>query len=175
MLRTYATRHYKSREVFYVHFCTVPPGTSCRLRRDVFRVQGRGRVLEELLILVVEDEADVQALIDDALCEAGYQPSLVGSGEEALTLWKGGKYKFRALVVDINLKGRTDGWEVARVARETDPTFPIIYMSGAAADEWPSRGVPNSILLTKPFAPAQLVTAISNLLNAGGPPVATND
>jgi hypothetical protein len=48
-------------------------------------------------------------------------------------------------------------------------------MSGAAADEWPSRGVPNSFLLTKPFAPAQLVTAISNLLNAGGPPVATKD
>jgi len=42
-------------------------------------------------------------------------------------------------------------------------------MSGAAADQWPSRGVPNSILLEKPFAPAQLVTAISNLLNTGTP------
>jgi len=42
-------------------------------------------------------------------------------------------------------------------------------MSGAAADKWPSRGVPNSILLEKPFAPAQLVTAISNLLNTGTP------
>jgi hypothetical protein len=38
-------------------------------------------------------------------------------------------------------------------------------MTGAAADKWPSRGVPNSILLEKPFAPAQLVTAISTLLN----------
>jgi hypothetical protein len=42
-------------------------------------------------------------------------------------------------------------------------------MSGAAADQWPSRGVPNSILLEKPFAPAQLVTAVSNLLNTGTP------
>jgi hypothetical protein len=42
-------------------------------------------------------------------------------------------------------------------------------MSGAAADQWPSRGVPNSILLEKPFAPAQLVTAVSNLLDAGTP------
>jgi hypothetical protein len=45
--------------------------------------------------------------------------------------------------------------------------FPVVYMTGAAADEWAIQGVPNSILLAKPFAPAQLVTAISNLLNAG--------
>ena len=42
-------------------------------------------------------------------------------------------------------------------------------MTGAAADEWASEGVPNSILLNKPFAPAQLVTAVSQLLNAGSP------
>jgi hypothetical protein len=40
-------------------------------------------------------------------------------------------------------------------------------MTGLATDEWSSRGVPNSILLQKPFAPAQLVTAVSQLLNAG--------
>ena len=72
-------------------------------------------------------------------------------------------------MTDINLLGRLDGWEVAKRAREIDPTFPIIYMTGAAADQWASRGVPNSILLTKPFAPAQLVTAVSNLLNDSSP------
>jgi hypothetical protein len=30
--------------------------------------------------------------------------------------------------------------------------------------------VPNSILLTKPFAPAQIVTAVAQLLNTGTPP-----
>ena len=55
------------------------------------------------------------------------------------------------------------------MAREIDPAFPIVYMTGAAADDWPSKGVPNSILLNKPFAPAQLVTAVSQLLNAGTP------
>jgi hypothetical protein len=30
--------------------------------------------------------------------------------------------------------------------------------------EWPSRGVPNSIVLQKPFALPQLVTAVSRLL-----------
>jgi CheY-like chemotaxis protein len=56
--------------------------------------------------------------------------------------------------------------------READPTFPVIYMTGAAADQWASQGVPGSILLEKPFAPAQLITAISQLLNVGSPPAA---
>jgi hypothetical protein len=42
-------------------------------------------------------------------------------------------------------------------------------MSGQSADAWTVKGVPNSIMLAKPFAPAQLVTAISNLLNGGTP------
>ena len=80
---------------------------------------------------------------------------------------KGGKTKYRALVADINILGRIDGWEVAKQAREIDPAFSVIYMTGAGADQWASHGVPISILMTKPFAPAQLVTAISNLLNTG--------
>jgi DNA-binding response OmpR family regulator len=55
--------------------------------------------------------------------------------------------------------------------RETSPAFPIIYMTGAAADQWASHGVPNSVLLNKPFAPAQLLTAISQLLNASSPQI----
>jgi hypothetical protein len=43
---------------------------------------------------------------------------------------------------------------------------PVVYMTGASADQWTSQGVPNSILLQKPFAPAQLMTAVSQLLNA---------
>ena len=75
-----------------------------------------------------------------------------------------------ALVTDINLgSGKLDGWNVARCAREIDPDFPVVYMTGDSADEWASKGVPNSILITKPFAPAQLVTAISQLLNSGTP------
>jgi CheY-like chemotaxis protein len=43
-------------------------------------------------------------------------------------------------VTDINLKGRMDGWEVARQAREIDPQFPVVYMSGASANDWPAKG-----------------------------------
>lgn len=71
-----------------------------------------------------------------------------------MTLLKGKVANYRALVTDINLKGMMNGWEVAKAAREIDPAFPIVYMTGAAAGDWASRGVPNSILLEKPFAPA---------------------
>jgi CheY-like chemotaxis protein len=88
---------------------------------------------------------------------------------QLVTLLKGGSTKYRALVTDINLRGSMGGWEVARFAREIDPNFPVVYMTGASADEYGSHGVPNSILLTKPFAPAQLVTAVSQLLHTGTP------
>jgi CheY-like chemotaxis protein len=120
-----------------------------------------------LVILVVEDDAPIQTIVEDALTDGGFEPAVAASGEEAVTLLKGNKDKYRALVTDIQLRGVMDGWEVARKAREIEPEFPIVYMTGGNADEWPSQGVPNSILLTKPFAPAQLMTAVSQLLNTG--------
>ena len=126
--------------------------------------------MEELIVvLVIEDDQPIQSLVEDALTEAGFDPAIAPSGEEAVTLLKGNKGKYRVLVTDINLRGRIDGREVAKQAREIDPAFPVIYMTGASAGEYASRGVPNSILLTKPFAPAQLVTAVSQLLNTGTP------
>jgi hypothetical protein len=50
-----------------------------------------------------------------------------------------------------------------------EPEFPIVYMSAAAAADWTSKGVPTSIMLAKPLAPAQLLTAVSNLLTVGTP------
>ena len=120
-----------------------------------------------VVILVVEDDHLIQGVIEEALTDGGFEPAIAASGEEAVTLLNGGNTKYRALVTDINLIGKMDGWAVAKRAREIDAAFPIIYMTGASADQWASNGVPNSILLTKPFAPAQLVTAISNPLNAG--------
>jgi DNA-binding response OmpR family regulator len=123
-----------------------------------------------ITILVVEDDQPVQATVEDALSDGGFESSLTASGEEAIGLLQGGRSQFRAVVTDINLLGKIDGWEVARTAREIDPTMPVIYMTGSHAEDWASKGVPNSIMLAKPFAPAQLVTAISNLLNTGTPP-----
>ena len=73
----------------------------------------------------------------------------------------------RALITDINLgRDKITGWEVAKHAREKEANLPIVYMTGHSADEWTAKGVPNSVLITKPFAPAQILTAVSHLLNA---------
>jgi DNA-binding response OmpR family regulator len=120
-------------------------------------------------ILVIEDDKSIQGIIEDALTDGGFEPAIAASGEEAVTLLKSGVTKYRAVVTDVQLRGAMDGWEVAQRAREIDSEFPVVYMSGASAADWPSRGVPNSSRLAKPFAPAQLVTAVAQLLNAGTP------
>jgi CheY-like chemotaxis protein len=58
-----------------------------------------------------------------------------------------------------------DGWEVARRVREKEPFLPVVYVTGSSAEEWASNGVPESVLVPKPFAPAQLIATLSTLLN----------
>src|ERR1700712_4798336 len=125
--------------------------------------------LEELpVILVVEDDPPIQMIVEDALVDGGFEPAISPSGEAAVTLLTGHKGKYHALVTDIALLGRFDGWEVAKRAREIDPAFPILYITAAHADRWPSQGVPNSVLLPKPFVPAQLVAAVDRMLHFDG-------
>jgi len=118
------------------------------------------------VILVIEDEYSLQGIVEEALIDGGFETDILSSGEEALTLFKGRLKNYKALVTDVNLKGRMSGWDVARQIREIAPNCPVVYMTGANADEWASQGVPDSILLQKPFAPAQIVTAVSQLLNS---------
>ncbi len=103
--------------------------------------------MEELpVILVIEDDEGVQGIVEDALSGGGFETAIAASGEEAVTLLKGRLINYRALVTDIGLPGKIDGWEVAEQARQIDPKFPIVYMSGAHAEDWASKGVPNSIM-----------------------------
>jgi len=113
-------------------------------------------------VIVVEDDQQIQSLVVEALTDGGFELAIASSGEEALTLLSERKSKYRILVIDIKLgKDRISGWDVARRARAINP--------GASAEEWAVQGVFNSILLTKPFAPAQLVTAVSQLIARGLP------
>jgi DNA-binding response OmpR family regulator len=125
-------------------------------------------VAEALVVLVVEDEQSLQSILEEALSDGGFQSEIASSGEEALTLLSGRKGAYRLLVVDIRFgKDRIKGWDVARRARASAPELPVIYITGANADEWAIQGVPNSVLLTKPFAPAQLIAGVAQLLNTG--------
>lgn len=124
---------------------------------------------QSLLIFVVEDDPFIHDLVQGALEDGGFQVTAAFSGEEALALLETENLPIRALITDVNLSpdGLT-GWDVAKRARELNPEMPIVYMTGAAGHEWTANGVPNSILLAKPFAPVQVATAISQLLNESG-------
>jgi CheY-like chemotaxis protein len=153
----------------------ISPGTKVLLQRDVLvalrNAAGEHGVENLLVIMVVEDDQLVQSVVEESLTDGGFETVIASSGENAIELLDASDGKYRALVTDINLgRGGIDGWDVARHAREIDPNFPVVYMSGKDADDWASKGVPNSIMLAKPFAPAQLVTAVSQLLNTGTPP-----
>jgi CheY-like chemotaxis protein len=117
------------------------------------------------VILVVEDDHLVQSVVEESLSDGGFEIVVAPSGEKAVELLVTPK-KYRALVTDINLgHGKMDGWDVARHAREVDPNIAVVYMSGKDIADWAAQGVPKSVMLAKPFAPAQLVTAVSQLIN----------
>ena len=124
--------------------------------------------MDKQAVLVVEDENALQLILRDILEEAGFAVTVSATGEQALEHVERKRPAYVALVTDINLAGSDlTGWDVAHKARELDGSLAVVYMTGAAAADWPSHGVPNSILVTKPFAPAQIVTAVSQLLNLG--------
>ena len=45
----------------------------------------------------------------ETLCDGGYEAAIASSGEEAVTLLKARKTKYRVLVTDVNLAGTIDG------------------------------------------------------------------
>jgi DNA-binding response OmpR family regulator len=119
----------------------------------------------KVLLLLVEDDALLSMTLAEALETAGFEMELAGNGHGALSMLEDKQSSIRGVVSDINLGEGPSGWDIARRARELIPQIPVVYMSGASQQEWTSQGVPNSTFVGKPFAPAQIVTAISALLN----------
>ena len=118
------------------------------------------------LILLVEDEILIREMLVEALEAAGFSTLASVDAQGALRLFAENGADVRALVTDINLDDGMDGWELACVAREQSGDLPVVYVSGASGHEWASRGVPGSLMIAKPFAPAQIVVAVSSLLVA---------
>lgn len=119
-----------------------------------------------VLVLIAEDEAEIRNLLQDTFEDGGFDVYLVSTGEEAIAALDEQGDNLRAVVSDINLGGKATGWDVARHARQLKADMPVVYMTGTEGSDWTALGVPNSILITKPFAPTQVLTAVSQLLNA---------
>lgn len=124
--------------------------------------------MAEPLLLLVEDEALVLLVAQEALEAGGYAVTVAESGAEALSVLEAQSDQFAGLLTDVQLGEGPDGWEIARHARELQPSLPVVYLTADSAAEWAAQGVPNSVLVQKPYAPAQLVTAISTLVTAAG-------
>jgi DNA-binding response OmpR family regulator len=120
-----------------------------------------------VLVFVVEDEPLIQDMLEAPLKDGGYEVATAASGEEAVSMLEAQGSTFQAVITDVNLgRDKLSGWDVAKRARELNTSVAVIYMTGDSGHDWAANGVPNSVLLLKPFAPAQVVTAVSQLLNA---------
>ena len=74
---------------------------------------------------MIEDEPLIQSLVEETLSDGGFESAVVASGEEGRDVTRQDiRGKYRALVTDIHLRGKMDGWEVAQRAREIEPDFP---------------------------------------------------
>ncbi len=117
-------------------------------------------------VLVVEDEPLILLDVETALQEAGFEVVAANDAEQALAAFDSDPIKFKGLITDIRLGNGKSGWEIARHLRQSNPTIPVIYMSGDSAIHWGAEGVPDSVMITKPFFLPQIITALSTLMNA---------
>ncbi|MGX7953121.1 response regulator [Tsuneonella sp. HG249] len=118
-------------------------------------------------ILVVDDEMLVRLALVEALDEGGYSVVEAADGDSAIEEIEKAE-TLRGLVTDVRMPGAS-GWDIAHKAREKFPSLAVVYVTGDSADQWAANGVPLSVVLQKPFAHAELVAALSNLLVANPP------
>jgi len=122
--------------------------------------------MPEPIILLVEDEPLILLVAQDALEAGGFKVIAAQLASDALEVLDNRLGELAGLITDVRLPGDTSGWDIARLARERKSDLPLIYTTGDSAADWAAQGVPNSLVVQKPYAGAQLLTAISTLLTA---------
>lgn len=120
------------------------------------------------ILLLVEDDFALQSVLEIGLSEEGFEVVAASNGNAALKELASDKTTFSAIITDIRLGKGPSGWEVGKRAREVTSGIPVVYMSGDSLHEWSANGVPESMMLQKPFIIAQLISAVTTLLNNAG-------
>jgi len=116
-------------------------------------------------VLLVEDEALIAEMIQDALEDRGLRVRSVYSDHSAYAVLDGEARSFSVLIADINLGPGTTGFDVARRARELHPELKVVYITGHAA-HLQKQGVDDSIMFPKPFYPDDLAERVVSLLQS---------
>jgi DNA-binding response OmpR family regulator len=114
-------------------------------------------------LLLVEDEVEIQRFLKHALTEAGYQVDVAGDGQTATGLAVEGKYD--ALIVDLGLPDQ-DGITLILRLRQLGVKAPVMILSARRSVDERVRGLEQGgdDYLTKPFALAELLARLRNLL-----------
>jgi CheY-like chemotaxis protein len=116
-------------------------------------------------VLVVEDDADVRALILWILTSLGYAVREASSARAALEVLES-EARVDLLLTDVVLPAGMSGRELAELASQRRPNLPVLYMSGYTEDAVVQRGQLEDSLhfLQKPFRIGAIAQAVRRAL-----------
>lgn len=110
-------------------------------------------------VLVVEDDAILGMTLEQALQDAGVRlVEVCASTDKALESLR--RKKPQAIVLDVHLADRDDGWAIAELARSLGPDSPRIIFSTGMPDDIPENVAELGWILEKPYDAAQLVALL---------------
>jgi|RhiMetdeSRZDD1v2_1073273.scaffolds.fasta_scaffold174818_3 two-component system, OmpR family, response regulator MprA len=119
-------------------------------------------------ILVVDDEADLAAILANRLRHAGYEVTIASDGLAALEAI--GRERPDLAVLDVQMP-RLDGLETLRRLRASEAAgrMPVIVMTANAEPADRARALASGAdeCLAKPFETAELLARVRGLLGAG--------
>ncbi len=127
-------------------------------------------------VLVVDDEADIVALVAYHLAKAGYKVSTASTGADALSLAR--QERPALIVLDLMLPGMS-GYQVLEQLRGDSSLHDIAVLMLTARREEADRIQGLSLgaddYLTKPFSPQELVLRVGAILRRVSATPAGND
>ncbi|WP_348645189.1 response regulator [Methylobacterium sp. BTF04] len=115
------------------------------------------------VILLVEDEALTIMDLGDVLEGGGYETVQCASAERALGILQS-RPDICGLVTDVELSGRTNGFELANAVSQARPQLPIVIVSGRAAPD-PERMPPGARFIARPCTGEDILHQLQGLLH----------
>ena len=107
-------------------------------------------------VLVVEDDAVIGLTIEQALLDGGVsQVEICPTTDEALAALR--RKQPAAIVLDVHLADRDDGWAIAELVKTLGPDSPRIIFSTGMPDDIPEEIALLGCVLEKPYEPQVLV------------------
>nr|WP_246732832.1 response regulator [Methylobacterium sp. BTF04] len=112
---------------------------------------------------MVEDEALTIMDLGDVLEGGGYETVQCASAERALGILQS-RPDICGLVTDVELSGRTNGFELANAVSQARPQLPIVIVSGRAAPD-PERMPPGARFIARPCTGEDILHQLQGLLH----------